>query len=119
MIERIINVNVNEQQKYRNLITAQLAGLDENDALGQDSQAVVTLDQQAVGRLSRMDALQSQAMAKAPQTRRDGKKRALHAALLRLDEGEFGYCDECGEDIAPKRLAFDPSVVKCINCASG
>lgn len=112
-------MNVTQQQKYRTLIDDQLAALEEDDLLGRESQAVVALDQQAVGRLSRMDALQSQAMAKANQARRDGKKRALMAALMRLSEDEFGYCDDCGEEIAPKRLEFDPSVAKCIRCASG
>lgn len=112
-------MNVNEQQKYRTLIHNHLATLSEEDKLGHEGQAVVTLDQQAVGRLSRMDALQSQAMAKANQTRRDIKKRALLVALQRLDEDEFGYCDSCGEEIAPKRLVFDPSLGNCINCARG
>ncbi|SHI85091.1 transcriptional regulator, TraR/DksA family [Shimia gijangensis] len=112
-------MNVKAQQKYRTLIETHLAALKEEDKLGHDGQAVVTLDQQAVGRLSRMDALQSQAMAKANQTRRNVKKQALQAALVRIEEDEFGYCDDCGDDIAPKRLEFDPSVRKCINCARG
>lgn len=112
-------MNVKAQQKYRTMIADHLATLQEEDALGHQGQSVVTLDQQAVGRLSRMDALQSQAMAKANQARRDAKKRALQAALARMDEDEFGYCEDCGEAIAPKRLDFDPSVVKCINCAKG
>ena len=119
MIAGINNVNVNAAEKYRNLIERQLAALEEEDRLGRDGQSVVTLDQQAVGRLSRMDALQSQAMAKANQVRRDGKKAALRQALERLNEGEFGYCEDCGDDIAAKRLEFDPSVSKCINCARG
>ena len=112
-------MNVNASEKYRKLIEQQLAALEEEDRLGHDGQSVVTLDQQAVGRLSRMDALQSQAMAKANQTRRDVKKASLYQALERLDEGEFGYCNDCGDDIAPKRLEFDPSVTRCISCATG
>ncbi len=50
-------MNVNEQQKYRALIHEHLATLNEEDKLGQEGQSVVTLDRQAVGRLSRMDAL--------------------------------------------------------------
>ena len=53
--------------RFQELIAQMLAELDREDARGQDGQSVVTLDQQAVGRLSRMDALQSQAMAKAQQ----------------------------------------------------
>ncbi|WP_372884789.1 TraR/DksA family transcriptional regulator [Shimia sp.] len=112
-------MNAQDQERFRALIAAQLAALEAEDALGQGGQAVVTLDQQAVGRLSRMDALQSQAMARAGQARRDARKRALQAAVGRLVDGDFGYCDDCGEEIALKRLEFDPSVVRCISCASG
>ena len=50
------------------------------DVLGQSAQKTVEVDQQSVGRLSRMDALQSQAMAHAQQRRRDAHKQALQAA---------------------------------------
>ena len=104
---------------YRALIMDRLNALKSEDDLGRKGQKTVTLDQQSVGRLSRMDALQSQAMAKATQARRDAQARALQAALQRLDEGEFGYCEDCGDDIAPARLDFDPSVTRCISCAAG
>lgn len=111
-------MNENDATHFRALIAAQLAELAEDSKLGASSQSVVTLDQQAVGRLSRMDALQSQAMAKAQQVRRDVKATALGAALERIDADEFGWCEACGEDIPRKRLEFDPAVVKCIGCAS-
>lgn len=104
--------------KFQRLIKTMLDDLAKEDALGRDGQAVVTLDQQAVGRLSRMDALQSQAMAKAHQVRRDAMALRLKAALRRIEEGEFGYCDDCGEAIAPKRLELDPTAMRCISCAS-
>ncbi|MDJ0821450.1 MAG: TraR/DksA C4-type zinc finger protein [Paracoccaceae bacterium] len=107
-----------EEARFRSLIQQRLAALDDEDALGRDSQSVVTLDQQSVGRLSRQDALQSQAMAKATQARRDAQRRGLHAALTRLDAGDFGYCDDCGDAIAVKRLELDPTVTRCISCAS-
>ncbi|MDA7424661.1 TraR/DksA family transcriptional regulator [Thalassococcus lentus] len=105
--------------RFRDLIHQRMRALDEEDALGQEGQNTVTLDQQAIGRLSRQDALLSQSMAKATQARRDATRRALHAGLVRLDEGEFGYCDDCGEEIAIKRLELDPTASRCISCASG
>ncbi len=77
----------------------------------------VTLDQQAVGRLSRMDALQGQAMAKAMQGRRDGRVKAIDAALDRLAGEDFGWCDDCGAFIGVKRLDLDPTVQRCVSCA--
>ena len=77
----------------------------------------VELDQTRVGRLSRMDALQGQEMAKEKERRRQIELRRIEAALRRLDEGEYGYCITCGDEIATKRLEFDPSVSTCIDCA--
>ncbi len=79
----------------------------------------VALDQQSVGRLSRMDAMQVQAMAQASQRQRRQELRAIDAALERLANGEYGECVRCGEDIAPKRLTLNPTVQTCIHCASG
>ncbi|MEM7192351.1 MAG: TraR/DksA family transcriptional regulator [Pseudomonadota bacterium] len=79
----------------------------------------VTLDQTSVGRLSRMDAMQGQAMALAQETRRATEAKRIEAAIQRIDEGEYGYCVACGDEIAPKRLAADPTVATCIACASG
>lgn len=80
--------------------------------------APVELDQQSVGRLSRMDALQVQAMAEAQSRRRAQERRRIRAALARFDEGEYGWCQECGELIEPKRLDLDPATPFCVACAN-
>ena len=82
------------------------------------SAAIVELDQSKVGRLSRMDAMQAQAMAKASAQRRDEALQRVAAALKRIDDDEYGFCLECDEPINPKRLEFDPTVALCIDCAS-
>jgi DnaK suppressor protein len=100
-------------------IEARLVEIDAEDARGAAGQATVPLDQQAVGRLSRQDALLSQSMARATQARRDAERRGLTSALARLDAGEYGYCDDCGEEIAEGRLALDPTARLCVECAAG
>ena len=112
-------MNDTQIARYRARIEARLAEIDEEDARGRGGQATVELDQQAVGRLSRQDALQSQAMARATHARRDVERRRLRAALNRIAEGEFGYCDDCGEEIAEGRLSLDPGTTRCISCANG
>ena len=79
----------------------------------------VELDQSRVGRLSRMDALQVQAMAVEAERRRAVELRRIEAALARVAAGEYGYCANCDEEIAAKRLEFDPAVPTCIDCARG
>ncbi|MGB8623259.1 MAG: TraR/DksA family transcriptional regulator [Paracoccaceae bacterium] len=104
---------------YRARLEAMLTDLAQENALGEDGTKTVALDQQSVGRLSRMDALQQQAMSKATQARRAGSEKRIRAALGRIAEGEFGYCMQCGEEIAEKRLDLDPTVPTCISCARG
>jgi DnaK suppressor protein len=87
-------------------------------ATGADSAAIVELDQSKVGRLSRMDAMQAQAMAKASEQRREATLRDITAALQRIDNGDYGICIDCDEGIAAQRLEFDPTVIRCIDCAS-
>ena len=41
----------------------------------------------------------------------------LSNAIMRIDSGSYGICDQCGENIAPQRLAVQPSAIKCISCA--
>jgi DnaK suppressor protein len=77
----------------------------------------VSLDQQSVGRLSRQDSLQVQAMAKAADARRAAELRRIEAALQRLRDGEYGWCVECGEAVDPKRLEIDPAAPRCRACA--
>lgn len=112
-------MNAKDEASFRTLITERLEALKAEDELGVAGQATVELDQQAVGRLSRMDALQNQAMAQASAARRELERNRLQAALSRMEEGEFGYCEDCGEKIAPGRLELDPAAQLCIDCATG
>lgn len=87
-------------------------------AMGDEAAAVVELDQSKVGRLSRMDAMQAQAVAQDTASRRDLMIRGIQAALERIDAGEYGRCQSCDEDILPKRLEIEPTALFCIRCAS-
>ena len=101
-----IDTNKREAQ-----LRARLAELDSLEAANEEDRAVVVLDQQSVGRLSRMDALQNQAMAQETQRRRAQERLRIAAALQRIAEDEYGWCVECGKAIAPKRLDVDPMAV--------
>lgn len=90
-----------------------------NDAKASEkSRQAVTLDQSSVGRLSRMDALQIQAMQVETERRRAVEITRIGTALKRIDSGDYGYCVACGEDIAAKRLNMSPAAPTCMNCAS-
>jgi len=101
---------------YRNRIQQEIDELRALSDGSKDGRAPVELDQQSVGRLSRMDAMQQQSMDLAREERRRSRLAVLAAALRRLDEDEFGYCLSCEEDIPAERLAFDPAVTLCFDC---
>jgi len=77
----------------------------------------VELDQTRMGRLTRMGALQGQAMAVELQRRQLIELQQISAALGRIDNGDYGYCLMCGEAIAIKRLELNPATPLCITCA--
>jgi len=95
-------------------LKAELIALSQS---GNEDRKPVVLDQQSVGRLSRLDSMQVQAMAKAAESRRAMEIRRIEAALKRIDGEEYGWCVECGDEIAPKRLESDPAAPRCTGCA--
>lgn len=92
-----------------------------DDAAAEADRAPVTLDQESVGRLSRIDAMQVQAMALAlalaAQLHRQAERNRIDAALRRLDTGDYGWCVRCGDEIQAKRLDHAPASTMCLACA--
>ncbi len=105
-----------DSDAFRQRILARIAEL--STAAESPDSASVELDQTRVGRLSRMDALQVQQMELALKRRQEQELMALRRALTRIEEEEYGYCLECGEEINPNRLDIDPAATHCIQCAS-
>lgn len=73
--------------KMRVALRARLANLETLAAANAENRATVALDQQSVVRLSRIDA------------------------------GEFEWCAKCREAVGERRLALDPTIALCIDCA--
>ncbi len=84
---------------------------------GVEATNTVDLDQSRLGRLSRMDALQGQAMSQALNQRREIELQKVSSALQRVESGTYGYCVKCSEEISPKRLEQNPSTPLCFECA--
>jgi len=101
----------------RRVLTEKRAEILRMLELGEDAAAVVEADPQRIGRLSRIDALQQQAMAQDAERRRRQELVRIEAALERVDEGEYGYCLACGEPIPEGRLELDPAATLCVACA--
>lgn len=106
-----------KDRDFKNLLLNRREELEELLVMAKEASSTVSLDQTKVGRLSRMDALQSQAMSQEVTRRRQGELQRIGSALERLKDGEFGYCVTCGEDIEKARLELDPAVPQCLRCA--
>ncbi|MEM7546674.1 MAG: TraR/DksA C4-type zinc finger protein [Pseudomonadota bacterium] len=110
-----MNLPINAARKR---LQGLLTELDRPLAASTDETATVALDQQAIGRLSRMDLLQRQQLAKETERRRATARKRIMAALTRIDDDEYGWCASCGEAIPEGRLDADPTAAQCINCAA-
>lgn len=106
-----------DHAKAKARLMARRAELEDLSDISAEARDTVTLDQQSVGRLSRMDAMQQQAMAQATERQRFIELHRIDAALKLVEEDDYGYCLECGEEIPDKRLAIDPAAALCVKCA--
>ena len=109
MQERTHGDFVAELERQRDAIQAALASFDE-------SGKPVALDQSAQGRVSRIDAITQQQMARAGRTHLGIQLKRIDAALARAASGSYGTCCRCRAAIAPARLAADPAVPFCLDC---
>ena len=107
-----------DESTQRERLLRRRAELEEEDRMSAADRQPVKLDQDSVGRLSRIDAMQVQAMALAAERRRTAERMRIDAAVKRIEEGEFGFCITCGDEISAGRLKHDPSVSQCFPCAS-
>ena len=103
----------------RDRLNALKAETEEMSQISSSDRQAVTLDQQSVGRLSRMDAMQQQAMAQAQERNRAATLVRIDQAFKLINEGEYGYCLSCGEEIAERRLEIDPTATHCVACKGG
>ena len=104
--------------KFRNKLIERREELREIIEQNKQSASSVELDQSRVGRLSRMDSMQIQAMAVEIERRNVLELQRIQHAITRVENDDYGYCVECDEPIAEGRLEFDPSATLCVDCAS-
>ncbi|MBU2532371.1 MAG: TraR/DksA C4-type zinc finger protein [Alphaproteobacteria bacterium] len=106
-----------DKDEFRALLHAREAELRALSEISAEARGAVELDQASIGRVSRIDAIQQQAMALANERSRAQEMERIKSALVRLDDDEYGYCLVCGDEIPQARLRFDPSIATCVACA--
>ena len=101
---------------FRELLEAKVKEAKDYLESSKDSAGVVELDT-SIGRLSRMDAMQSQQMVKELRRRKETELRSIRAAVNRIEKGWYGNCGLCQKPIAEERLEIFPDILTCVNCA--
>ena len=86
---------------------------------GEEATRPVVLDQSSVGRLSRMDAMQQQAMAQATRTKLRLRLDLTRQAIRGVAAGTYGSCRSCEESIGYARLVAYPEAPLCVDCQGG
>lgn len=111
------NLSPAQLEELQKELLQALAKLERSMVTTDEASRPVTLDQTAVGRLSRMDSIQNQALTSNLKDRERDRLGAILAALKRMERGEFGLCTGCGGDIPFPRLMVFPETPTCQSCA--
>lgn len=105
-----------QREELRELLLAEQAALRAVLSGSAERSAPVTLDQQSVGRVSRIDAIQQQQMARAGEQQARARLQQIGRALEKFSDDGYGWCESCEEPIAYARLAAKPETPYCLGC---
>ncbi len=83
---------------------------------GYERMAEPITPENAIGRVSRMDAINNKSVVDAALRTAKEKLSAMKSMLNKIDDEQFGLCDRCGEDIPEKRLVLMPESKFCVRC---
>ncbi|MCW8982031.1 MULTISPECIES: TraR/DksA C4-type zinc finger protein [Altibacter] len=71
----------------------------------------------AIGRVSRMDAINNRSVNEAAYRKAEVKLKNLTVALSKIDDPDFGRCRKCKQPIPIERILLMPQVTTCVNCS--
>lgn len=72
----------------------------------------------AIGRVSRMDAINNKSVSEAALTNAINKLTLLELALQKINHEDFGHCVRCKNEIPIQRILLMPQSNRCVHCAS-
>ncbi|PKQ68480.1 TraR/DksA C4-type zinc finger protein [Labilibaculum manganireducens] len=99
------------------LITDRISKLENEIVMLKDLTQPVSPDC-AIGRVSRMDAINNKSVNEAALRKKEIQLSALKDALKNIDSDDFGKCIKCGIQIPIGRIMIMPESKKCVNCAN-
>lgn len=71
----------------------------------------------AIGRVSRMDAINNNSINQAALRKNEEKLKSLKYMLSKIDDTDFGLCERCKQPIPLQRLLFMPQSRFCVKCS--
>ena len=105
-----------ELKEFRKRVEAKLGLLEERIAEYRELTQPI-LPENAIGRVSRMDAINNRSVNEAALRTAERQKVELLRALERLNDQKFGLCHGCGERIPIGRILLVPGATRCVACA--
>lgn len=106
-----------EKQKIREEITRRL-GLVKASLAGLQEQSKPVAPDNAIGRITRMDAIQQKSVSERNLRTAEEVAMKLEEALNKLDQPDFGICARCRQQIPLERILVMPESRHCVQCAS-
>ncbi|HAC78914.1 MAG: TraR/DksA C4-type zinc finger protein [Candidatus Binatia bacterium] len=119
MVEEPAELTPTQFAELRDALESQISGLEDQLDRGGNFVRPVELDQSSVGRLSRMDALQQQAMAQATREKLRLRLELTRQACRAVEAGTYGMCGSCEEPVGYQRLSAYPEAPLCVECQGG
>jgi len=105
-----------EKEELRQAMLQKMERLKE-DILDLEELTKPIAPENAIGRVSRMDAINNRSVNEAALRQARVKLAKLENAISKIDEPDFGKCSRCGQPIPIKRILFMPESTRCVNCA--
>ena len=109
-------MNSGDLDKYKTKLSQLCLEIEDYLEKSEPSAAAVEPDN-ALGRLSRMEAMQDQQMVLELRRRKKRQLLDVENALKRIEQNTFGSCMFCGQLISTDRLDAFPEVQTCVKCA--
>lgn len=104
-----------DQEKLKKIIKEEIKSLQNNIAALKEVTKPIPPDE-AIGRLTRMDAINTKSINEANLRNAKFKLSKLELAIRQVDDPDFGHCVICDEPIPLKRLMLMPESTMCVQC---
>jgi len=105
-----------DKEKILKLLNSEIVKTEEQVVRYEDLAQPISPDN-AIGRVSRMDAINNKSIVDAALRKARERLKGLKSSLAKLDSSDFGVCVKCKNNIPIERILLAPQSSFCVNCA--